>query len=93
MYFIVPDWVVYTLLVAAWLGVFYLYILKPFVWPKLDDHFAQRRAMRRMRNWPKPEGHVNYRAPVYDVNSVHPNNVYRPESKKVNKRVPARHRR
>lgn len=91
MYLVVPDWVIYTLLVAAWLGVLHLYVIRPFLIPRIDDYFANRRAFRRMRNYAKRD--VEFTQQLFDVNSIHPNNVYTPTSRKVNKRVTARHRR
>lgn len=91
MYLVVPDWVIYSLLVAAWLGVLYLYVIKPFLIPRIDNYFANRRAIRRMRKYTMHDAEFSQK--IFDVNSIYPNNIYTPTSRKVNQRVTARHRR
>lgn len=50
MSYLIPVWVMVIVAVLLWLAVSYLFWIKPHLIPKLQNYFAQRRHIRRMRN-------------------------------------------
>lgn len=90
-YIMIPTWVLVIIMILAWIGVVYLFWFKPIVIPKLDNYFAQRRHLRRVRKY--IEGDTSIDMTLYDVASIHPNNIYTPQPKKVPTHATARHRR
>lgn len=54
-YIMVPMWVVIVLIILAWVGVVYVFWFKPMIMPKVNNHFAQRRHLRRLRNYAKDD--------------------------------------
>ena len=75
--FIIPIWVLITVIILAWIGVTYIYWFRSKIKPKLDDYFAQRRHNRRIRKFANG-------STLYDVNTTGKPQVYY---------APARHRR
>lgn len=69
MLLLLPWWGMLILAFILWAIVMYLFWFKPNIKPKVDDHFAQRRHDRRVRNYANGKT-------LYDVNTIRKPMVY-----------------
>jgi hypothetical protein len=55
----IPLGLIIIFIILAWLGVLYIYWIKPTIIPKVDNYFAIRRRRRRLRNRTAPSAMID----------------------------------